>query len=387
MIRERLQRLALQKRTILGVGPMSTNCIDSVIELANIYEVPILLIASRRQIDSEEFNGGYVNKWTTSQLAEYVFSKDAKGMVYLCRDHGGPWQNTVEQEKGMGLHDAMESAKRSYLADIEAGFQILHIDPSVDIHGNPGMQEIIDRVLELYEYCWDNCSKIGRKLEFEIGTEEQSGSTGSALEFEKMLKRVNCYCDKYHMPRPLFTVVQNGTKVVETRNVGSFDVAVRVADEVAPEIQIPLMEKICTREGVMIKAHNTDYLSDDSLKWYPRLGIHAANVAPEFGVVETRAFMSLLEENNLYDIENRFIEMVVESGKWKKWMAPNTKTTDKDKAQIAGHYMYSSDGFIELKTIVSDILIKKGINMDEYLKNQVKKSILRYLVDFRMVNR
>ena len=33
-----------------------------------------------------------------------------------------------------------------------------------------------------------------------------------------------------------------------------------------------------------MKEHNTDYLSTDSLKWQSRLGILAANVAPEFGV-------------------------------------------------------------------------------------------------------
>ena len=217
MIKERFVRLAEQKKTILGVGPMSTNCIDAVIELSNEYEIPILLIASRRQIDAKEFGGGYVNHWTTDQFAEYVFARDKGGNVYLCRDHGGPWQNTVEQEKNLGFYKAMESAKYSYRMDIDSGFQIIHIDPSIDIHKSPSMEEIIDRVLELYEYCWSYAEKQHKSIEFEIGTEEQSGSTGSVLEFEKMLQHINRYCDKYHMPRPLFVVVQNGTKVLETR--------------------------------------------------------------------------------------------------------------------------------------------------------------------------
>ena len=48
-----------------------------------------------------------------------------------------------------------------------------------------------------------------------------------------------------------------------------------------------------------MKEHNTDYLSNDSLKWHPKLGIHAANVAPEFGVEETKAFIQLLKNNKL----------------------------------------------------------------------------------------
>ena len=58
MIHQRLESF-LQKRrcTLLAVGPISVNCVDAAIELANEHEVPILLIASRRQIDSEEFGG------------------------------------------------------------------------------------------------------------------------------------------------------------------------------------------------------------------------------------------------------------------------------------------------------------------------------------------
>lgn len=62
--------------TLLGVGPMSINCVNAAIELANEYDTPLMLIASRRQIDSEKFNGGYVNNWTTSEFANYVKLKD-----------------------------------------------------------------------------------------------------------------------------------------------------------------------------------------------------------------------------------------------------------------------------------------------------------------------
>ena len=63
--------------TLLGVGPMSLNCVDSVLELSNEYNAPIILIASRRQIDSEQFNGGYVNNWTTSEFTKYISSPGA----------------------------------------------------------------------------------------------------------------------------------------------------------------------------------------------------------------------------------------------------------------------------------------------------------------------
>ena len=70
---EKLIDFGLKKKcTLLGIGPMSKNCIDVTIELANKYNVPIMLIASRRQIESNELGGGYVNNWTTEEYSEYV---------------------------------------------------------------------------------------------------------------------------------------------------------------------------------------------------------------------------------------------------------------------------------------------------------------------------
>jgi len=61
MIKHKLESyLTKHRATLLRVGPMSLNCVDATIELSNQYEIPLMLIASRRQIDSAEFGGGYV---------------------------------------------------------------------------------------------------------------------------------------------------------------------------------------------------------------------------------------------------------------------------------------------------------------------------------------
>ena len=54
-------------------------------------------------------------------VARYVIDRDKKGKIVLARDHGGPWQNTKEIKQGLSLRRAMESAKASYRADLEAG--------------------------------------------------------------------------------------------------------------------------------------------------------------------------------------------------------------------------------------------------------------------------
>jgi len=385
MIQQFLQTF-LQKRrcTLLGVGPMSVNCVDAAIELASEHEAPLLMIASRRQIDSEEFGGGYVNNWTTEEFANYVIDKDKKGKIILARDHGGPWQNTKEKAAQLGLRKAMDSAKKSYLADIKAGFQVLHIDPSVDIHSTPDIDEVLNRIFELYEFCWMEAQRNRREIIFEVGTEEQSGSTNSQEELDYMLNSIINFCIKNNIPRPAFVVIQCGTRVMEMRNVGSFDSPVRVANEIPAEIQVPKMIEICNKHNIFMKEHNTDYLSDEGLQWHPRLGIHSANVAPEFGVAETIALVDLLEENSFLNLAERFLKISYDSRKWDKWMLKDSTASDRDRALIAGHYVFSNPEVKELKLEASAELETKGIHLEHHLKDKVKKSIHRYMINFRL---
>ena len=55
----------LRKKPLVGIGPMSTNCINSVIELSKKNRSPIMLIPSRRQID---YNTGYVGNLSTKKI-------------------------------------------------------------------------------------------------------------------------------------------------------------------------------------------------------------------------------------------------------------------------------------------------------------------------------
>jgi hypothetical protein len=280
----------------------------------------------------------------------------------------------------MSLKDAMQSAKDSYRADIDAGFHMLHIDPSVDPHSQPDINQILERVYELYDFCWSYAQQKNQDIIFEIGTEEQSGSNNSKEELEFTLKSMKNFCNTNKMPFPLFVVIQAGTRVMETENVGSFESPVRIKNELPPEIQIPQMIDICNKHGIFMKEHNTDYLSTESLKWQPRLGIHAANIAPEFGVAETKAFISILKEKGHIDLLDEFLKLSYESNKWKKWMLKDSNADDTKKAIIAGHYIFSSEEFISLKVEAS----KRINNLDQFLKNNVKESIYRYLKAFNL---
>ena len=371
--------------TLLGIGPMSLNCVDAVCEIANEYLIPLMLIASRRQVDSKKMGGGYVNNWNTEEFAKYVKLKDKNDMVILSRDHGGPWQNNLEIEKKFNLNQAMSSAKESYLADIKSEFKILHIDPSVDPYNDTTTDIILDRVYELYEFCVVEALKYNKEVIFEIGTEEQSGSTNTPDELEYTIEKVNNFCDKNNFQRPSFVVIQSGTRVAEMRNIGSFDSEIRVKNELAAEIQVPRMIEICEKNNIWMKAHNTDYVSNEALQSHPKLGIHAVNIAPEFGVVESKSIVKILSENNLDNLRDRFLELSFQSKKWSKWMVQDSKASNYEKSIIAGHYIFSQPECQEIFSEARKNLEKKNLSFDNYLKNNVKQSIMRYVKHLNLI--
>ena len=73
ILKKKINDLIVNKNsTMLGVGPMSKNVVDTAIDIANKYRVPIMLIASRRQIECKALGGGYCNNWSTEEFSKYV---------------------------------------------------------------------------------------------------------------------------------------------------------------------------------------------------------------------------------------------------------------------------------------------------------------------------
>ena len=358
-------------------GPMSKNFVDASIEYYKRKNFPFMLIASRRQIETEKLNSGYVNNWSTEQFYNYVKKKNQR--IILCRDHGGPYQGKNVTKKN-NLKIEMKNAKTSFKADIDNGFRMLHIDPSLNL-GKNSFNKSIDRLFELYDYCWSYSKKKKKDIAFEIGTEEQTGTTNSPEELALTLELTKKFCQKNNIPMPTFAVVQSGTLVKEMNNVGTFALPFRIENQLPAEISIPQMIKICDKYKVMMKAHNCDYLSDTALKYHPKLGIHAINVAPEFGVVESKCIYEIFKSNNLNGLLNRFLNLSYNSNKWEKWMKKNTTAKKKDKALIAGHYVFSNEEFKEIYSEAKIFLKKKKVNLDLIIKKELVKAIKRYTIN------
>ncbi len=112
------------RATLLGIGPMSELVIRATLELGRDMNFPVMFIASRNQIDCSEFGGGYVKEWDQLSFSDAIRniaeSVNFKGLIYICRDHGGPWQRDEERFGKIPEKIAMKRAKDSYLADLKA---------------------------------------------------------------------------------------------------------------------------------------------------------------------------------------------------------------------------------------------------------------------------
>ena len=366
--------------TALGIGPMSRNIVDASIEIADDYDIPVMLIASRRQIDSKNIQRGYVCNWSTEEFADYVKLKQKKKNIILARDHGGPWQNNVEISKKLSLKDAMKSAKDSYIVDIESGFSIIHLDPSIDIFHQLSFDKIFERLQELYLFCSDYAQKVNRDIEFEVGTEEQMIYSNSLLEFQSMLEKIKNFCLDSSLKEPLFVVSQIGTKVMEMKNIGLLN----QENNEKLKSQIVQLCEVAKKHGFYVKVHNSDYLQKNIIQEFPSFGISAANIAPEFGVCESISFLKLLEEHYLFELANEFLELSYNSKKWDKWLIVGSRISRRDKALISGHYVYSTDEFKTIKEKAQKQI--NNFDIDSYLKNSVKRLILDYMIKFGYKN-
>jgi hypothetical protein len=366
--------------TMLGAGPMSLRVTDAIIELANNYRRPIAMIPSRRQVDASHLGGGYVNNWSTEAFASYVRAKDTGGYILLSRDHSGPWQLAKHRNnKPLSHREAMDEVKESLEVDIESGFDLIHIDPSPGLEMGRSSSGVEDDILELLHFCQ---SIERRPIDYEIGADEQSQVPDHVIDAEESLQRVLKRVQEVGLRPPIFYVLQTGTKVMETRNIGSFDSPLPVQGMLPSTVQLPEILKMCRRNGVFLKEHNADYLGDEALAWHKRMGIHAANVAPEFGVAETREILSIAKEVKANSFLEVFGERVLEGRKWEKWLVPGSTATEQDKILIAGHYHLSDAALAHEFSSLEYIAEKRSIRFDERVRDAVSVSINRYLTSF-----
>ncbi len=388
--------------TLIGIGPMSPNLLQATFELARDCDFPPMFIASRNQVDLDELGGGYVNGWD-----QFRFAADIKaaaeavgyeGDYYLCRDHGGPWQRDGERNAHLPEDEAMELARKSYKADLEAGFDLLMIDPTKDpyqIGKVIPLDTVLTRTVDLIQYCEDERRALGlAPIGYEVGTEETNGGLTSTEKYQEFIERLKVELGARDLPMPTFIVGQTGTLTRLTEQVGHYDFDNAVS-----------LAQMAAAYGVGLKEHNCDYLDDITMLIHAPAGVTASNVAPQFGTEETRALLRLAEleaklaEKGLVEepshLRDVLLERAILTERWRKWMVgDDTKLTveqifaDPEKAlvilDIAGHYTFNEEPVKAEVAKNAANLAACHIDAQRYAVDCIKRSIRQFVEGYNL---
>lgn len=392
-----------QGGTLLGIGPMSESLIRASFELAKEKDFPLMFIASRNQVDSDQFGAGYVNGWNqerfVNDIKKVAEEIDFDGLYYFCRDHGGPWQRDEERRAHLDEDEAMQKGKDSYLEDIKSGFDLLMIDPTKDpfqIGKVIPLETVIERTIDLIEYCEQ--ARIELKIEnisYEVGTEETNGGLTSTETYEIFINELNKRLDEKKLPHPIFIVGQTGTLVRKAEQVGSFNY------DNAEDLS-----RMAIKYNVGVKEHNGDYMPYEDLIKHLPAKVTATNVAPEFGTVETEAILKLVElekfavEKGLIESKSNITQLMkknaIESRRWEKWLTEEQaaksneevfedETLSNEILALGGHYTYNIDEVKDQRNKLLNNLSKIGVDGERFIIELIKESLNRYAVGFNLV--
>jgi fructose/tagatose bisphosphate aldolase len=288
---------------------MSTEIVDLCLEYSAVNNYPIMIIASRNQIDSQS---GYV--MTNKELSDKVKSNTNynPSRVLICRDHCGPYFS--DADKNLSLDDALARCKQTILGDVEAGFDLIHIDVS---RSPTNTQESITQSL------FDYALNLNPNLMFEYGSEDNTGENldGGVDTIRHQIELIKNY------PNVKYIVSQTGSLTRQTQ-VGSFDVNRnrRIADFIHSA-------------GFLFKEHNADYIVKDEVQKRVQAGVDAINIAPQLGVIQSQILKDL---GQAFTKEyTAFYNFVLEQKYWTKWITDDVSDPDV-KFLVSAHYFFNS---------------------------------------------
>lgn len=311
---------------------MSFSITRILLEYAKAHARPLMIIASRNQVDADS---GYV--MTTSKLHD-IYQRNWSRNSILCRDHCGPY--FLDSEKNLSESAALEATKKTIAKDVENGFRLIHIDTSRCLDPYRSAEELFNFVLRLDPNIW-----------FEFGTED---NIGVAAALEKYRSDVD-FASQW--PNVRFVVGQTGSLTMEDKQIGTFDSDV-----------VTKLVAYANDKGVRFKEHNADYLTSGQILLRKQAGVHACNIAPQLGVIQTRVILELAD---YYGVDcNEFRSHVINSGKWMKWMQGDDAAL---KVMVAGHYCFGSESYKRLEEELAGLC-----NVHLAIENAIVDCVDRY---------
>ncbi|MCX6347509.1 MAG: class II D-tagatose-bisphosphate aldolase, non-catalytic subunit [Actinobacteria bacterium] len=378
------------KYTLFAACPNSYNVMVAALRSAKRANAPIKFAATLNQVD---LDGGYTN-WTQLDLIRKIKEESYRigytGPVIVAIDHGGPWAKDIQTIEKWDLDRSMDWIKKSFKASLSAGYDLIHVDPTIDIFKKSiEIETVVERTIELIVETENYRKKNGLpRISYEVGTEEVHGGLADIEIFKKFLHLLKEGLKEKNMEYawPVFIVAKVGTDLHTT----SFDPL--VASEVV---------EIARNHNSYIKGHYTDSVSNP--EDYPKSGIGGANVGPEFTITEFEAFNELTEiEAGLFkedkiaclsNFKEELISAVVNSGRWKKWLLDGEKDfkslTVERKRWILGtcsRYVWANPEIKCAEAALHNNLQLNGIDSKNWVLLKIEAAMDKYFRAFNLVN-
>jgi len=381
-----------RKTTLLAVCPNSEAVARAAVLAAREADAPMLYAATLNQVD---LDGGYTG-WTQRDLVALVsdFCRDYgfDGDVAVCSDHYGPYckdRHTIEK---WPIEPAMWGVGASLVAAMQAGYDLLHVDPTIDGTLPKGEHISIETVAERTVRLISQVERFRRSggyppIGYEVGTEEVHGGLADMATFRKFLEMLKEGLAERGLSDvwPIFVVAKVGTDL----HTSEFDPG--VASGAVAE---------AGKYGSFIKGHYTDNCTN--LEAYPEAGMGGANVGPEFTMTEYDALMGLVEEEAALVSEggaepsgfkDALTGAVVESGRWKKWLTDEEEGREfSDLApdrrewltKTGCRYIWTAPEVLSARRRLYENLSAAGTDADARVVEAIAASVRKYVEKFNL---
>lgn len=388
-----LRRAQGVELTLLAACPNSAAVLEAAVLVAARTHAPMLFAATLNQVDRD---GGYTG-WTPAAFVAAIDRARAKYActepLYPCLDHGGPWLKDSHTRDRLSFDDTMGEVKGSLTACLEAGYALLHIDPTVDRTLPPDAPVPIDlvvaRTVEMIAHAEAERVRMGSApVAYEVGTEEVHGGLVDMANFTRFLSGLRAGLEAAGLMNawPIFIVGKVGTDL----HTSFFD----------PESARRLFEMV-SPYGSVIKGHYTDWVENPEM--YPATGMGGANVGPEFTAAEYLALAELsARERDLLRAQPdrtpaRLLEAledaVYRSGRWRKWLQAGEEETafadlPADRrawlVQTGCRYIWTDNAVQTERARLYDSLRAVLPDPDGFVVERIALSLERYITHFRL---
>ncbi len=391
---DELQKETGVRRTIFAACPNSPAVISASIRAAKRNNAPIYFAATLNQIDCDGGYTGMTQAEFTRLIRFEVERVHFTGPVIVAIDHGGPWLKDRQRTEKWSVKDAMDGVKKSFEAAVLAGYDLIHVDPTVDINVPKG--EIIDirlvaaRTVELIAHVENFRKQKGLPaISYEVGTEEVHGGLADEKTFDTFIHELKQGLVNVGLPDvwPCFIVGKVGTDLDTT----VFD----------PEVAKTLTAKVRPL-GSYIKGHYTDDVANP--EEYPLSGMGAANVGPEFTISEYRALCELEEMEKAYEKEGRvavlshmkevLLEAVHASHRWEKWLHEDEQGKDLNEltperqdwiVATCCRYIWQQPAPLAARGFLYANLTRLGVDPEQIVLGRIERDMDKYFRAFNLI--